>query len=54
MDEEKDILICVKTYPEYSTKYIETVCTTGILKETKQLIRLYPITYRYLEGDRKF
>jgi hypothetical protein len=54
MSAEKDILICVKTYPEYSTKYTETVCTAGILKETKQLIRLYPITYRYLEGDRKF
>jgi hypothetical protein len=54
MSAEKDILICVKTYPEYSTKYTETVCTAGIPKETKQLIRLYPITYRYLEGDRKF
>jgi len=39
----KDILILVKTYPEISTKYTETVCTGGILAETKELIRLYPV-----------
>jgi hypothetical protein len=44
----------VKTYPEYSAKYTETVCTAGILKDTRQLIRLYPIIYRYLEGDKRF
>lgn len=54
MNKGKDILICVKTYPEYSAKYTETVCTAGILKDTRKLIRLYPITYRYLEGDMKF
>jgi hypothetical protein len=30
------------------------VCTGGILADTKKLIRLYPIAYRYLEGDQKF
>ncbi len=50
----KDVLILVKTYPEYSAKYTETVCTAGILAENKQLIRLYPIRYRYLEGSDKF
>jgi hypothetical protein len=54
MNKRKDILICVKTYPEYSAKYTETVCTAGILKDTRRLIRLYPVTYRYLEGDMKF
>jgi hypothetical protein len=54
MNKGKDILICVKTYPEYSVKYTETVCIAGILKESRALIRLYPITYRYLEGDLKF
>jgi hypothetical protein len=54
MNKGKDILICVKTYPEYSVKYTETVCIAGIVKESKRLIRLYPITYRYLEGDLKF
>lgn len=51
---EKDILITVKAYPEYSTKYIETVCTCGIVRDTGQMIRLYPIQFRYLEGKNKF
>ena len=50
----KDILIFVKTYPEISKKYTETVCTGGILADTMQLVRLYPIRFRYLEGDKKF
>lgn len=52
--DKKDILILVKTYPEISKKYTETVCTAGILAETKQLIRLYPVRYRYLEGKTQF
>jgi hypothetical protein len=36
----KDILIFVKTYPEISKKYTETVCTGGILAYTMQLVRL--------------
>jgi hypothetical protein len=52
--QEKDILITVKTYPEYSTKYTETVCTCGILAETGQMIRIFPIRFRYLEGDYMF
>jgi hypothetical protein len=50
----EDVLILVKTYPEYSAKYTETVCTAGILAENKQLIRLYPIRYRYLDGSNQF
>ncbi len=52
--EKKEILICVKTYPQYSSKYTETVCTAGILAESKRLVRLYPVPYRYLEGDQRF
>ena len=51
---KQDILILVKTYPELSKKYDETVCTVGIHKTTKKLIRLYPIRYRYLVGESKF
>jgi hypothetical protein len=40
MDTPKEILICVKTYPEYSAKYTETVCIAGILKESRRIIRL--------------
>ena len=51
---QKDILIVVKTYPEISAKYTETVCTAGILTDTKTLVRLYPIRFRYLEGTQQF
>jgi len=54
MDTPKEILICVKTYPEYSAKYTETVCTAGILKESRKIIRLYPVMYRYLTGNQRF
>ena len=54
MWEEKEFLICVKTYPEYSTTYTETVCTAAVLRETGRLIRLYPIPYRYLLGKHQF
>ncbi|MBU4232882.1 MAG: hypothetical protein L6277_16195 [Desulfobacterales bacterium] len=54
MWEEKKFLICVKTYPEYSATYTETVCTAAVLKETGQLIRLYPIAFRYLLGKHQF
>jgi hypothetical protein len=46
------ILIWAKTYPELSSKYLETVCTAGMLPSGKPL-RLYPIPYRYLEGDKE-
>jgi hypothetical protein len=44
---EEKILIWGKTYPELSKKHIETVCTAGVLESGKP-VRLYPITYRYL------
>lgn len=50
----RDILITIKTYPEISQRYTETVCTGGILADSQKLIRLYPVRYRYLEGDRQF
>lgn len=52
--DKSDILICVKTYPEMSSKYTETVCTAGILADTKKMVRLYPIRFRYLEGAQQF
>ena len=50
----RDILILVKTYPEISRKYTETVCTAGILADSKEMVRLYPIRFRYLEGRHQF
>lgn len=45
--ERKRVLIWGKTYPELSAKYIETVCTGGVL-EDGTAIRLYPVPLRYL------
>lgn len=51
---KKEILILVKTYPEISRKYIETVCVAGILKETYEMIRIYPIRFRYIDKNKQF
>lgn len=50
---EKRILIVVKTYPNPSSTYGETVCCAGVDLETGQWVRLYPITFRRL-ADRRF
>ncbi|MFA5239207.1 MAG: hypothetical protein WC476_05800 [Phycisphaerae bacterium] len=52
--ETKKVLITVKTYPNPSTKYGETVCCAGIDLRTNEWIRLYPITYRDLDNSKKF
>jgi hypothetical protein len=46
--ETKRILVTVKTYPNPSSAYDETVCTAGIDLETGRLIRLYPVRFRHL------
>lgn len=33
-----NILIVVKTYPEISRKYTETVCTAGVLADSKTFV----------------
>jgi len=51
---KEKILIWAKTYPEWTKRYLETVCTAGMLESGKPL-RLYPIPYRYLSGgDEQF
>jgi hypothetical protein len=47
------ILIWGKTYPELSARYTQTVCTGGILEDGRP-VRLYPIPYRYLDGEQRF
>lgn len=44
---KKKLLIWGKTYPEFSAKYYETVCTGAVDAETGRLVRIYPITLRY-------
>ena len=47
------VLVIAKTYPELSSKYLETVCTAAIT-ELGQPLRLYPIPFRYLRGPQRF
>lgn len=51
--EAKRVLIVVKTYPNPSQSYGETVCCAGVDLETRRWVRLYPITFRRL-ADRRF
>jgi hypothetical protein len=50
----KKVLITVKTYPNPSKKYVETVCCAGIDLDTSEWIRLYPIPFRDLDESKKF
>ncbi len=45
---KKRILITVKTYPTFSDKYEELVCTAGFT-EAGEWIRIYPVPYRKLD-----
>ena len=45
----KKLLIIAKTYPEFSKSHLETVCTAAIDGETGRLIRVYPMSLRYME-----
>lgn len=47
------VLIIGRAAPEPSKKHIETVCTGGIT-EKGELLRLYPISWRYLETEKKY
>lgn len=50
---EQKALIIGRAYPEPSKKYIETVCT-GAITEGGQLLRLYPISWRYLNENQQY
>jgi hypothetical protein len=45
----KKFLIWGTTYPEFSKTYYETVCTGAVDADTGRLVRLYPITLRYMK-----
>jgi len=47
------LLITVKTYPTFSTKYQELVCTAGVRKDGSW-IRMYPIPFRRLKNEFQF
>lgn len=52
MTEEK-ILITVRTYPNISGQYVETVCTGGITV-SGEWRRLYPVPLRYLDSGQQY
>ena len=47
------ILVTVKTYPELSKTYGETVCTAGF-REDGTWVRLYPVPFRRLEEREQY
>ena len=47
------ILVTVKTYPELSKTYGETVCTAGI-REDGGWVRLYPVPFRRLDETEQY
>lgn len=50
---DERVLMVVKTYPNPSAKYIETVCTAGI-RENSGFVRLHPVRFRLLAQDKRF
>lgn len=51
--ERERILVTVRTYPNVSAAYIETVCTGGIT-DKGEWRRLVPVPLRYLEEEKQF
>jgi len=51
--QEQKALIIGRAYPEPSKKHIETVCT-GAITEDGRLLRLYPISLRYLDHHQQY
>lgn len=47
------ILVTVKTYPNLSSKYIETVCTAG-LRPDGTWVRIYPVPFRRLDQEQQY
>lgn len=54
--ENARVLITVKTSPQPSSKYGDTVCVAGIRLDgsSRDWIRLYPIPFRYLGSEQQF
>jgi len=51
--QKKRVLVTVKTYPTPASKGAEVSCTAGITDDRKW-IRLFPIPFRFMGGDRQF
>lgn len=51
-----EVLVLVKAAPQPSSQYGETVCVAGLRGPVDRptWIRLYPVPFRYLDGERQF
>jgi hypothetical protein len=49
MSFRRRLLIWGTTYPDFSRNYFETVCTGAVDAETRRLVRIYPVTLRYMK-----
>jgi hypothetical protein len=47
-------LVLGLTYPHYSAKYAENVCTGAINTATGELVRIHPVPQRYLKTGARF
>lgn len=54
--EHARIMIAVKASPQPSAKYGDTVCVAGIRIDTERAewVRLYPVPFRWMDGDQQF
>ena len=54
--QQMTVLITVKAAPNPSATYGETVCVAGLRLDPmhEDWVRLYPINFRYLDGEQKF
>jgi len=50
---KEKVLIIGRASPEPSKKHLETVCTGGVT-ENGEVVRLYPIPWRYLEEEERY
>lgn len=48
------VLVLVKTMPQLSTKYNDTVCVAGLALDPLRWVRLYPVPFRYLAPGNQF
>ena len=55
-EETAEVMITVKTYPNPSDKYLETVCVAGVRLDRgrPEWIRLYPVKFRNEDFDKQF
>lgn len=54
MWQRRKILVLGMTYPSYSKKYVENVCTGGLFEDTLEMCRIHPVPKRYWDSAEQF